>query len=578
MADIFNNFFKQIARGDQIRDFKHASRLFVDNNYRLSPKSNWIYHVFFDINPQLTKIRDNNKLVEQGMLVKSIDLPKFNIQNKTLNEYNRPNIIQTKINYSDINISFHDDMANVVRGFWYDYLTYYYRDLDIGYSSSTGQVNPVHQAPSLYKDSQRELLNKFGYSPRSFDAQNEQQFIQAIRVYSLHQKKFSEYTLVNPTITSFSHGSHDSKGAEGLDCTMTVAYETVLYASGHVTPNTVRGFADLHYDKSPSPLTPAGGGTNSIMGPGGILSAVDEIVKDGSAGNFGSAAFKAFRAVEKNKNVDLRGIAKAELVTALTDVLSLKDPRDRFFIPTTGSLANNNFPGIQNASGSTGLAPGSATSNGLSINTGSLIPGLAIGAGLAASGITNPTVAAAAGVAAGAFINSSTGQNLVNTVKGAVSDLSGKLTGGSLNQVFNVDKTGKVTSSQQQPSFDFLADAVRKQQESIQSLQAIEASSQLTDVLSGLPQGISGIPGISSAATVFQTGTSNLADFTNSSSILKQTPFAQSVVPASTNIASESAKGFVTGSDSVKLTPGQSYAGNHIGSSTPPAPPDVVAI
>jgi hypothetical protein len=305
MSDIFNNFFKQIARGDQIRDFQHASRLFVDNNFRLSPKSNWIYHVFFDINSQLSKIRDNNRLVEQGMLVKSIDLPKFNIQNKTLNEYNRPNIIQTKINYGEVNISFHDDMANVVRGFWYDYFTYYYRDLDIGYSNSTGQVNPVHQVPSLYNDTQRELLNRFGYSPRSFDSQNEQQFIQSIRIYSLHQKKFSEYTLVNPTITAFSHGTHDSKGAEGLDCTMTVAYETVLYASGYVTPNTVRGFADLHYDKSPSPLTPAGGGTNSIMGPGGILSAVDEIVKDGGAGNFGSAAFKAFRAVEKNKNVKL---------------------------------------------------------------------------------------------------------------------------------------------------------------------------------------------------------------------------------------------------------------------------------
>jgi hypothetical protein len=569
MSDIFNNFFKQIARGDQIRDFRHASRLFVDNNFRLSPKSNWIYHVFFDINPQLTKIRDNNRLVEQGMLVKSIDLPKFNIQNKTLNEYNRPNIIQTKINYNDVNITFHDDMANVVRGFWYDYLTYYYRDLDIGYSSSTGQVNPVHQAPSLYNDTQRDLLNRFGYSPRSFDSQNEQQFIQSIRIYSLHQKKFSEYTLVNPTITSFSHGTHDSKGADGLDCTMAVAYETVLYASGYITPNTVRGFADLHYDKSPSPLTPAGGGTNSIMGPGGILSAVDEIVKDGSAGNFGSAAFKAFRSIEKNKNVNLRGLAKTELTTALTDILSLKDPRDRFFIPTTGSLTTNSFPGIQNASGSTSLFPGSATSNGLSVNSGSLIPGLAIGAGLAASGITSPTVAAATGVAAGAFINSSTGQSLVNSVKGAVSSIGGKLTGGSLNQVFNVNKSGEVTSSVQQPSFDFLADAVRKQQEDTKSLQSIEASSALSGVLSGLPQGISAVSGIPNAAAVFQTGTSQLASLTSPSSILSQTPYAQTVVPPSINIASDSAKSFVNESNPVTLTP---WNGAPLGSSTPPPP------
>jgi hypothetical protein len=570
MSDIFNNFFKQLARGDQIHDFQHAARLFVDNNFRLSPKSNWIYHVFFDINPQLTKIRDKNKLVEQGMLVKAIDLPKFNIQNKTLNEYNRPNIIQTKINYSDINITFHDDMANVIRGFWYDYLTYYYRDLDIGYSSSSGTVNPVHQTPSLYSNTQRDLLNKFGYSPRSFDSQNEQQFIQAIRIYSLHQKKFSEYTLVNPMISSFSHGSHDSKGGEGLDCLMSVAYETVLYASGYVTPNTVRGFADLHYDKSPSPLTPAGGGTNSIMGPGGILSAVDEVIKDGSAGNFGAAAFKAFRAVEKNKNVDLRGLAKTELTTALTDVLSLKDPRDKFFIPTTGSLTNNNFPGIQNASGSTGLAFGSAISNGLSVNLKSLGAGLGIGSGL--SGISPPSVTAATNVGGGAFISSSTGQGLVDSIKGAISGIGGKLSGGSLNQVFNVNKAGEVTSSVQQPSFDFLADAVRKQQENVKSLQSIEASSALTTALSGLPQGVSGLTGIPNGASIFQTGTSQLASFASSvspTSILSQTPFSSGIVPPSTNIASESAKGFVTGANPVTLTP---WNGGPLGSSTPPPP------
>ena len=89
---------------------------------------------------------------------------------------------------------------------------------------------------------------------------------------------------------------------------MTISFTTVLYAGGNVSTATVAGFADLHYDKSPSPLTPAGGGTNSILGPGGILSAVDSIVGEASGANFGSAAFTAFRAFQKNKNVDLRGL------------------------------------------------------------------------------------------------------------------------------------------------------------------------------------------------------------------------------------------------------------------------------
>ena len=575
MADIFNNFLKQIATGDSIKDFRHASRLFVDNNYRLSPKYSWIYHVFFDLNPQLTRIRDSNKLIEHGMLVKAVDLPKFTVQNKTLNEYNRPNIVQTKINYNDVNITFHDDMANVIRGFWYDYLTYYYRDLDIGYSSSSGQINPVHHAPSLYNDTQRDLLNKFGYSPRSFDAQNEQQFINAIRIYSLHQKKFSEYTLVNPTIVSFSHGNHASANSEGLDCTMTVAYETVLYASGYVTKNTVRGFADLHYDKSPSPLTPAGGGTNSIMGPGGILSAVDEIVKDGSAGNFGSAAFKAFRSFEKNKNVDLRGLAGAELQTAIKDIVSLKDPRERFFIPSTGLTTNNNFPGIQNNSGSTNLIGGSVFSNGTSINLGALGAGAGIAAGLSATGLTSPSVAAATGIAAGAFISSDTGKNLINNIKGAISGSGNKLAGGSLNQVFNVNKSGQVTSSSPQPSFDFLATAVRKQQETIAASQALEVSQAGgSALLSGLPQGVSAIPSTLSGGIAFVTGTSQKVNLgSDTTSILGQTAYAGSIVPPSLNISSEQAQGFVENTNLVALTP---WSGAPQGSSTPPIPPEAL--
>ena len=118
MPNIFDGFLKQVVSGDQIKDRQHAARLFVDNNFRLAPKSDWIFHVFFDLDLSLSNIKDTMKLVEHGMLVKSVDLPKFSVQAKTFNEYNRPNVVQTKITYNDINITFHDDQANVVRGLW----------------------------------------------------------------------------------------------------------------------------------------------------------------------------------------------------------------------------------------------------------------------------------------------------------------------------------------------------------------------------------------------------------------------------------------------------------------------------
>lgn len=360
MADIFNNFLKQVATGDQIKDYKHASRLFVDNTYALAPKNNWLFHVFFDLNPLLTSI-NNIKMTEAGMLAKSAELPKFNIISRTINGYNRPNIVQTKIKYDPVRITFHDDMSNVVRNLWFDYYTYYYRDTDSGVDTS-GAISPTYQMPHKYGTIQRDKLNQFGYTPRAYVLSN--QYIQAIRIYSLHKKRFSEYILVNPIISAMTHGQHNNADDTGLvEITMTIEYETVLYASGYTSPSTVKGFADLHYDKSPSPLTPAGGGTNSIMGPGGIIASGLGIANDLANGNILGAAFTAYRAYEKNKNVDLKKLAANELLQAGQDILNGKNPTDRFFIPNTGILSTTPGTPAGTTAGATATATGAALSN-----------------------------------------------------------------------------------------------------------------------------------------------------------------------------------------------------------------------
>ena len=87
MPNIFDGFLKQIARGDNVKDYQHASRLFVTNNYEMSHKYTCLFHVFFDLNPELTTI-DQRQQIEAGLLVKSADLPKFRVNTKTYNNYN----------------------------------------------------------------------------------------------------------------------------------------------------------------------------------------------------------------------------------------------------------------------------------------------------------------------------------------------------------------------------------------------------------------------------------------------------------------------------------------------------------
>lgn len=225
-----------------LRDYQHAAKTFASDNFRLFPKQSFLFHLFIELNP--SAIMDSSALVsadsqrELSLMVKSVDLPKFSIDTKTFNAYNRPNIIQNKIKYDPITINFHDDSADVVRKFWYDYYSYYYRDAD--------HADPLYGIPTKYTERH---TTEWGYSPRKEGA-----YIKSIKIYSFHQKQFSEYILFNPIITSWTHGKHNMEGKELLDNIMSVSYESVQYKQGSVSENTVDGFGSvLHYDQEPSP-------------------------------------------------------------------------------------------------------------------------------------------------------------------------------------------------------------------------------------------------------------------------------------------------------------------------------------
>lgn len=254
-----------------IRDYRHAARIFTDDNFRLSPKYGFLFYVEFDFNPLITNV-SNTAARELGMIVKSATLPKFNIDTKTHNAYNRVNIVQNKIKYDPVNIIFHDDQADNVRNFWYDYYSFFFRDSD--YADSTyGSPHKYQSRPSF----------DWGYSPRPTVGYNNAngtqpyQYIQAIRIYSLYQKNFSEYQLINPVITSFKHGDHVNGENNLLQHDMTVQFETVKYLTGYTTANTVGGYVDLHYDNTPSPLAPAMGTDLVDNGQGGFSRAPDTI-------------------------------------------------------------------------------------------------------------------------------------------------------------------------------------------------------------------------------------------------------------------------------------------------------------
>jgi len=329
-----NNLLREIGIGETIRDFRHASKIYVDNNYELLPKPSFIFYVYFNINPAANIIFGPNvlKQIEAGVLAKSADLPKFKMDFKTYNAYNRKDNIQTKINYEPVQITLHDDSANVVRDLWQSYMKHYYRDTDYALNSSYGSNN---YNQNKYSTRPTEV---WGYSPLSM---NSEDFFTSIHIYSMSKKRYSLYELVHPKIESFEHGRHDASQTTNLmEHTMRLNYETVNYSEGPIFEGSIPGLND-RYDNQPSPLSPLGGGTASISGTGGILDTASAIGTSLSQGNILEAGFLALRASKNLKGFDIKKAAESEATEAIgRTVRSIANGGNPFAFPTpqAGSL------------------------------------------------------------------------------------------------------------------------------------------------------------------------------------------------------------------------------------------------
>jgi hypothetical protein len=267
-----------------MKDYAHASRLYLDDFYALAPKTSWIYYVEFDIDPAAVLDQtwtNQQRLTEVGMLVKSADLPKYDVQTEVLHQYNRKTIIQKGIEYNPVSLAFHDDHSNVVHNLWVNYFRYYYVDSQIPSSGIIdASVPDKNQAYSNNKFNPPDnLFDPVGYGLNSSVVNKP--FFRSITIYQMNRKLFTSYKLINPIVKSWEHDKLDqSNGSKLAESKMTVQFETVLYGAGRIQKDNPTGFAMFHYDNSPSPLSIAGGGNNSIFGPGGIVEGAIDVFGD----------------------------------------------------------------------------------------------------------------------------------------------------------------------------------------------------------------------------------------------------------------------------------------------------------
>jgi hypothetical protein len=305
-----NNFLSGFSNGlPGMKDYRHASRLYLDDNFKLAPKQKFLFHVVFDIDNTIPAraFQDNEKL-ELNMLVKSCELPKYDMNLEEKLQYNKKVYVGTKIRYSPVNISFHDDNADTVNAFWKAYYEYNIADsLSVANSQAAG-INAT-------KDTAYQLTQNYTQFGMDNSQNRKKPFLKNITIFVLHKKRFTSFMLVNPVIGSFSHDNVDNAdGAGTMSNTMQILYETVLYGAGIVNKNDIPGFATIHYDLEPSPLSVLGRGTTSIFGPGGIVDGVGSVLGDVANGNISlGTILTGINTYNNAKKINAKDAIKEEL-------------------------------------------------------------------------------------------------------------------------------------------------------------------------------------------------------------------------------------------------------------------------
>jgi len=224
--------------------------------FRKIPKPKFLFFVRFKSNftgSELPTGFDATKLndPQNGIVfpLKNIDRPKLQPSTETLNQYNKKRVIQTKIEYQPVTMSFHDDIEDKVMSFWADYYAFYYGD--------GGKVHVNDWASDQTKGDFIDTVSGWGYRGkfRHGIAEN-QHYLSDITIYQFFGGQYTTMTFVRPIITMFDHDQADyAEGSTGSGVTMSFDYEGVYYnlVKKRITDKEFVqfGFADDWYEPEP---------------------------------------------------------------------------------------------------------------------------------------------------------------------------------------------------------------------------------------------------------------------------------------------------------------------------------------
>jgi hypothetical protein len=289
--------------------------------------------VVFEFTAEAQSLFNTVEKLEMPILVKSIDLPTYTIDVQTHNQYNRQVQTHHKISYNPVTATFHDDVKELIRNLWHKYYSFYSAD-------------PTYSLDSNSYNTQDRYANRT-QSQWGMQRGNKR-FFKNIKIYSMHNHKFAEYTLINPIITSFNHDNHAYASAGLMQHSMQLQYETVKYATGFVNDISPTGFGEIHYDVETSDLS-NGPQRGQVFVDGQLVNTNGQAPSDLFSSNLGTIGSQGIL-FDNLSNLSFGSVINTALGKVASNILTGQKPTSNILVPFIGksSISDLNVTDITN--------------------------------------------------------------------------------------------------------------------------------------------------------------------------------------------------------------------------------------
>ena len=219
--------------------------------------------------------------------------------------------MQTGIQYQPVSIVLHDDMGDVATAFWKSYYQHYIVD--------TNQPETAYKAG--YNDTGS--MRRFG-----LDTGNKEKFFTSISIFQLSRGLFTEYKMMNPIVNDWANGSMDQGDGAGVnEHAFSISYSGVLMRNGEIGVDPA-GFAQFHYDKTPSPNSTGG---DSVFGVLGGITKTASLLGSGNIFGAGLSALNTYEKIKSGRatrglNEEIIGIAKDAIKAGTNNIGATSKP------------------------------------------------------------------------------------------------------------------------------------------------------------------------------------------------------------------------------------------------------------